>query len=99
MHLTTLRSKPAERPEDRAATARSLYTTIGAIGALRTALYPYLPFTSEKLHGFLGESSAIESHGWRFEAPEPGRALQAPEPLFKRLDESIIEEEEARLGL
>ena len=85
--------------EDRAATARSLYTTIGAIGALRTALYPYLPFTSEKLHGFLGESGAIESHGWRFEAPEPGRALQAPEPLFKRLDESIIEEEEARLGL
>jgi methionyl-tRNA synthetase len=84
---------------DRAAAARSLYTVIAAIGALRTALYPYLPFTSERLHAMLGESGSIEEHGWRFALPEAGRALGTPTPLFKKLDASIVDEEEARLGL
>jgi methionyl-tRNA synthetase len=85
--------------DDRAATARSLYTVIAAIGALRTALYPYLPFTSERLHAMLGESGSIEERGWRFTLPEAGRALATPAPLFKKLDASIVDAEEARLGL
>jgi methionyl-tRNA synthetase len=84
--------------EDRQAAGRALYTAIGAIGALRTALYPYLPFTSQQLHRFLGEDGTIEQLGWRFVAPQAGRPLRQPEPLFKKLDASIIEEEEARLG-
>jgi methionyl-tRNA synthetase len=85
--------------DDRAATARALYTVIAAIGALRTALYPYLPFTCERLHTMLGESGAIEEGGWRFVLPEAGRTLGSPAPLFKKLDASIVDEEEARLGL
>jgi methionyl-tRNA synthetase len=84
--------------EDRAAAGRALYVAIAVIGALRTALYPYLPFTSQRLHGFLGESGNIQERGWRFETPQPGRALEPPQPLFKKLDESIVEEEEKRLG-
>jgi len=35
---------------------------------------------------------------WEPSQLPPGRALRKPEPLFRKLDESIIEEERARLG-
>ncbi len=83
---------------DRGQAARALYTVIGVIGALRTALYPYLPFTCQQLHGFLGETGTIEEMGWRFALPEPGRPMQAPQPLYRKLEPALIAEEEARLG-
>ena len=35
---------------------------------------------------------------WAPSALPPGQALRKPGPLFKKLDESVIEEEYARLG-
>ena len=35
---------------------------------------------------------------WAPERLQPGRKFQKPEPLFKKLDASIIEEERSRLG-
>lgn len=35
---------------------------------------------------------------WTPSRLEPGRAIQPPKPLFAKLDESIVEEERARLG-
>jgi len=83
--------------QDRQAAARSLYVVIGVINTLKTALYPYLPFSSERLHGFLGYEGTIQDAGWRFEVPQAGQRLLQPEALFKKLDPSIVEEEEARL--
>jgi len=83
--------------QDRQAAARSLYVVIGVINTLKTALYPYLPFSSQRLHGFLGYEGTIQDAGWRFEVPRPGQRLSQPEALFKKLDPSIVEEEEARL--
>jgi len=83
---------------DRQAAGRALYTVIGVIGALRTAFSPYLPFTCHELHGFLGESGTIEEYGWRFALPEAGRLMGEPRPLFKKLEPSIVADEEARLG-
>ncbi|MBI2761591.1 MAG: methionine--tRNA ligase [Chloroflexi bacterium] len=84
--------------DDRPAAGRALYTAIGVIGALRTAFYPYLPFTCRKLDTLIGGDGEIEARGWSFALPVAGGALARPEPLFKKLDESIIEEEEGRLG-
>jgi methionyl-tRNA synthetase len=39
---------------DRAAAARSVYTAIRAIDSIKVLLAPFLPFTSEKLHGYFG---------------------------------------------
>ena len=39
---------------DRAAAGRAIYTAIRAIDSLKILLAPFLPFTSEKLHVFLG---------------------------------------------
>ena len=75
-----------------------LYTAIGAINGLKVALYPYLPFTCQTLHGYLGNEGPVQAAGWRFQTPEPGRPLAEAQPLFKKLDPSIVQEEEARLG-
>ena len=48
--------------EDRERCATVLYTAIAAISGLKMTLYPFLPFTCEKLHGYLGGTfrSAVE---------------------------------------
>jgi len=84
--------------EDRQAAGRSLYTALNVIAVLRTALAPYLPFSCAALNGYLGEERTIEEQGWQVQALQPGTALQKPKPLFKKLEPSIVEEEEARLG-
>jgi len=84
----------ANRPK--AATA--LHAAIGAINALKVAFYPYMPFTCQRLHSYLGFTGAVTDRGWRFVVPQPGQRLATPEALFKKLEPSLAEEEEARLG-
>jgi len=85
--------------EDRQAAATALYVAISVISCLRTALYPFLPFSSQKLHEYLGFEGRVEDDGWRPRSPSPGQKLLPPEPLFSKLDEGLIEEEVSRLGL
>ncbi|MDV2989676.1 MAG: methionine--tRNA ligase [Dehalogenimonas sp.] len=84
---------------DKAAAAQSLYTALTVISGLRTAFYPFLPFSSAKLHGFLGYDGTIQADGWKLRRPVTGAALNPPEALFIKLDEAVIEEEAARLGI
>ena len=84
--------------EDRQAAATALYVAISVISCLRTALYPFLPFSSQKLHEYLGFEGRVEDDGWRPHSPSPGQKLLPPEPLFSKLDEGLIEEEVSRLG-
>jgi methionyl-tRNA synthetase len=90
---------------------------------LKILLSPFLPFSSERLHRFLGyerplfgeqftetiqddlgEHSVLRyrpddaSGAWEPSQLQPGQAIVKPEPLFKKLDESIVEEERQRLG-
>ena len=83
---------------DRRAAARSLYTALNVIAGLRTALWPYLPFSCERLNGFLGSDTPVGEQDWAVHALQPGAPLRKPEPLFRKLEPSIVEEEEARLG-
>jgi methionyl-tRNA synthetase len=85
--------------KDRGRCATVLHSAIGAINGLKVAFSPFLPFTSQKLHGYLGYEGPLQAAGWRLEIPEAGRPLAEAEPLFKKLDISIIDEEDARLGL
>jgi methionyl-tRNA synthetase len=85
--------------EDRARCATVLWTAIAAINGLKTALYPYLPFTSQALHGYLRCEGSVESEGWQAHEPAAGQPLQEPKPLFKKLDPEIIEQEDAKLGI
>jgi methionyl-tRNA synthetase len=84
--------------EDRQDAATSVYVALSVLAALKTVLYPFLPFSSEKLHKFLGFGGSIEANGWQVQPVAAGQKLVMPEPLFKKLDDSIVEEETARLG-
>ncbi len=108
---------------DLTATARSLYTAVQAINALKILWSPILPFTSQKLHEMLGENGRLfgiqkvetyqetgRSHtaltydaagavgAWERTAVPIGRQLPKPKPLFKKLDEGVVQDELARLG-
>jgi len=108
---------------DKEAAGRSIYTALRAIDSLKVLFSPFLPFTSEKLHTYLGYSGQIfgeqkvelqkdelgehtvlrydpekATGEWKQSALKPGQTLQQPQPLFKKLDKSIVEEERARLG-
>jgi len=84
--------------EDKQAAADSLYVALYAISCLKTALYPFLPFSSQKLHEYLGFDGDVQNDGWKLYPPSPGQKLLEPKPLFAKLDDKLIEEETKRLG-
>ena len=107
----------------REAAGQTVYTALKAIDSLKVLFAPFLPFSSEKLHGYLGyEGSlfgeqyvetvkdALGEHSvlryrpagggivWKPSELQPGAALRPPAPLFKKLEETVADEEIARLG-
>ena len=81
---------------DKAAAGTSLYVVIGVLSGLRTLMYPFLPFSSQKLHEYLGYSGQVKDSGWRFQTPTAGQKLNSPLPLFIKFEEKMIEEENQR---
>jgi methionyl-tRNA synthetase len=112
-----------EIKNDKAAAAKSVYTGIRAVDNLKILLAPFLPFTCERLHSYLGYTTplfgeqfvtlAFDSLGehtalgyrpgaasgkWQPSQLQPGQVMQLPEPLFKKLDAGIADQERARMG-
>jgi len=111
---------------DKAEASKTIYTALKAIDSLKVMFAPFLPFTSEKLHGFFGYETPLfgeqytetvkDSLGehtvlryrdvsrtasptyWKPSELQPGKKLNQPGPLFKKLEDSVAEEERARLG-
>lgn len=107
---------------DKASAALTIFTALKAIDSLKIIFSPFLPFTSERLHGFfgyetplfgeqytedvtdsLGTHTVLRYRGadnvhWKPSELKPGQKLNQPSPLFKKLEESVAEEERARLG-
>jgi methionyl-tRNA synthetase len=84
--------------EDRKTAANSLYVALSVISQLKTMLYPFLPFSSQKVHEYLGFAGKIEDYGWNWQDLSPGQKLLEPKPLFVKLDDKLVKEETARLG-
>jgi methionyl-tRNA synthetase len=84
--------------EDLDAAARTMYTSLYALSALSVMLYPFLPFSSQKLHELLGRSGSISDLGWNLVAPITGTPIPKPEALFTKLDDEIAELELRRMG-
>ena len=83
---------------ERETSAKSVYTVLSVLAALKTIFYPFLPFTSEKIHSFLGFEGSVKEAGWKIQFLPPGQKLRQPQPLFVKLDEDIVAEETSRLG-
>ena len=85
-------------PNDREAAARSLYTVLCAINGLKIAFSPYIPFSCERLHSYLGYDMPLAHAGWQLERLPPGQTLREPVALFTKLEPSVAEEEQERLA-
>ena len=110
--------------EDRGAAATTIYTALRCIDNLKTLFAPFLPFTSQRVHEYLGykgvlfgeqrietfqeserahEALTYHTDGrvvgrWEPSRLPAGQALRDPQPLFRKLEPSLIDEERARLG-
>ena len=83
--------------QNRSDAATSLHTAIQVISALKTMMYPFLPFSSERLHRMLGLDGTLGKNDWAVAPVPAGTPLRSPEPLFKLLEDSVASEELARL--
>ncbi len=79
----TLKTDPA-----RAAT--SLWTALQVISALRVLAAPYLPFSSQQLHIYLGDEGDVHALPWAFRELLTGRELPSPQPLFRKLEDDQL---------
>jgi methionyl-tRNA synthetase len=112
-----------EIKKDKSAAGTSVYTALKAIDSLKILLSPFLPFTCERLHTYLGYTQPLfgtqfvetiedqlgehdvlrylptdDGGNWKPSQLPSGQKLQKPEPLFRKLEPSVAEEERARLG-
>ena len=109
--------------QDKAAAGTSVYTALRAIDSLKLLFAPFLPFTSQRLHTYLGYQEplfgeqftetrqddlgehavlryrpTVQNPGWNPSQLAGGQTLVQPEPLFRKLDPEVAEEERARMG-
>jgi len=110
--------------EDREVAGTTIYVALKAIDSLKILFAPFLPFSSERLHQYLGYegplfgrsyTATFEEEGgrvhealcyddggargdWKPSELSAGQVLRQPEPLFRKLDDSVVEEERARIG-
>ena len=89
-----------ENPSD---AATSLYVSISVINCLKLLLYPFLPFSSQKLHELLGYDGRVEDGQWDFDdlmaGIASGKELRSPAPLFTKLEPDVVAQEVNRLGV
>ena len=84
---------------DRDHAAETLYVALNAISGLVTLVNPVLPFTTQRAWEYLGHTGEVGAAGWRRTPVKAGTGLPEPGPLYRKLDDSVVAEEEARLGL
>ncbi len=88
---------------DKARAGLSLNNAIRAINCLKVMLAPYLPFSCQKVHEFLGFDGEVSKLPWDFDiawnAIKPGAPLRNPSNLYTKLDDDVAEQEASQLGV
>lgn len=72
---------------DRDAAGTTIYVMLQVLSGLRVLLCPYLPFSSQKLHEYLGFAGDVSTASWRPTTVPAGATLPVPAPLFPKLEE------------
>ena len=89
-----------ENPAD---AGNTLFVSLQVLNCLKVTLAPFLPFSSQKVHEFLGLDGAIEEEPWEYDslvgAVKSGNPLRRPAPLYTKLDPDVAEKEAQRLGI
>jgi methionyl-tRNA synthetase len=72
---------------DRAAAGTTIYVMLQVISGLHVLLCPYLPFSSQQLHTYLGLEGDVSKESWQLHTIPAGTTLPKPAPLFPKLEE------------
>jgi methionyl-tRNA synthetase len=72
--------------QDREGAGTTIYVMLQVISGLRILFYPYLPFSSQKLHEFLGFEGDVSQEAWARREIPAGITLPKPAPLFPKLE-------------
>ena len=87
---------------DRDDAAHTLNVSLRVLNCLKVVLAPFLPFSSQKVHEYLGFDGAVEQESWDYESlvqgMRGGNSLRQPHPLYEKLDPQVVELETQRLG-
>ena len=79
-------------------TCEQLHQMLGYDGQLFGEQHIEIYRESERTHDALTYAPEAASGRWEQSKLQAGQALRKPKPLFKKLDEDVIEDERARLG-
>jgi methionyl-tRNA synthetase len=82
---------------DRERAATSLWTSLQVISALRVLTAPYLPFSAQTLHEYLGDTGSVAELSWAAIELPAGRKLEPAKPLFRKLEDDELAELVERL--
>ena len=87
---------------DRQDAATTLWNAIRVLNALKIVLAPFLPFSADRVHHFLGFDGPVSNEPWDFDhciqQVRAGAALRQPQPLYTKLDPEVVEQETQRLA-
>jgi len=87
---------------DREDAATTLWNAIRVLNCLKIVLAPFLPFSSQNLHQFLGFTGQVEDESWDFDQAiasiKAGNPLREPKPLYTKLDPAVEARESQLLG-
>jgi methionyl-tRNA synthetase len=72
---------------DRAAAGTTIYVMLQVLSGLHVLMTPFLPFSSQKLHHFLGFKGEVMAAGWQLTNVPAGITLPIPGPLFTKFEE------------
>ncbi|MGH2496643.1 MAG: methionine--tRNA ligase [Ktedonobacteraceae bacterium] len=75
---------------DRAAAGTTIHVMLQVLSGLHIMLWPYLPFSSQKLHHYLGFEGDVSTVHWRPTSVPAGLRLPTPSPLFPKLEEVAV---------
>lgn len=79
--------------EDAEKCGNTLYNCIQIIANLSNLLTPFIPFSCDRIRGFLG----IDKPKWSYIEIAEGCSIAEPELLFQRIDKKVIDEEVQKL--
>jgi methionyl-tRNA synthetase len=74
---------------DRAGAGTTIYVMLQVLSGLRILFCPYLPFSSQQLHDYLGFAGDVSQANWEPGTVEAGKTLPKPAPLFPKLEELV----------
>ncbi|PZC46167.1 MAG: methionyl-tRNA synthetase [Chloroflexi bacterium] len=83
--------------ENKPQAGTSLWVAVNVIGALSTLVWPFLPFSGDKIRAMLGLSGTVSDSGWMHREVAANQPMNSPKALFTKLEDEVIQQEEERL--